>query len=207
MGHVKRPHRHGRWKYHEPQWVQRKRWLREYWTRRWKAEVRNTAQMALWWKFRVNATESYDREQYENYLRQREERRLKEQLRDEKYTAWTLSQCIEDTDYISYNKTLTETEHLNSMKPESFLANLKHSFLEKQRLRTSGYALWKDNPDLEVIGRSDVKAMENTQAMRSEGVGDVKGFDWITASKHLQRGAMEHDADFLQKSELIRQHN
>merc|ERR1719464_1007231 len=76
--HVKRPHRHGRWKYHEHQTTQRKRWQREYWTRRWKAEVRNTAQMALWWKFRVNATESYDREQYENYLRQREERRLKE---------------------------------------------------------------------------------------------------------------------------------
>ena len=212
--HVKRPHRHAKWRFHEPQWVQRKRWIREYWTRRWKKEVRNTADMALWWKFRENATESYDKEQYEQYLQQREDKRLKQLIKESKYQSWSINDCIEDRDYISYTKSLSEQEYLNSIKPETFLSNLRSKFLEKQENKTKGYQEWKNKYDPQIMQRSQYKKLKSNQNIKIKGIDDVTGYDWInfnakTGFNDDRQGLMlmDDDPEYLNKYQLIQQSN
>ena len=207
--HVKRPKRHGRWKYHEHQTVQRKRWIREYWTRRWKREVKNTADMALWWKFRVNAKESYDIEQYENYVKQREDKRLKEFMKESKYTSWNLNECIEERDYISYTKTQSEQEYLNSIQPDTFLKNLRQKFMEKQDHKIQGYEIWKNKYDPEIVQRSQRKRLENNQNIKLKGIDDTNGYDWINYDDHYgdKQGLMlmDDDPEYLNKYKLFQQ--
>mmetsp|Transcript_74571 Transcript_74571/g.118700 ORF Transcript_74571/g.118700 Transcript_74571/m.118700 type:complete len:275 (-) Transcript_74571:168-992(-) len=214
--HVKRPKRHARWKYHEHQWLQRKRWIREYWTRRWKREVRNTADMALWWKFRVNAKQHFDKEQYENYLQQREDARMKQLLRSQSYVAWSLSDCIEQRDYIKYTKTSSEEEYLLSIKPETFLQKMRERFLEKNEHKVKGYSQWKNKYDAHVVmKRTMLKKANSNQLIKASGVEHAHSvYDWIQFNEH-SKGRGKHstalmmmsddDPQYLQTVQMIEQ--
>ena len=206
--HVKRPHRHARWKYHEPQWVQRKRWVREYMTRRWKREVKNTAEMALWWKFRVNAKDSWDIEQYESYLQQREDKRLKELMKENQYNSWSVKDCIQDTDYIKYTKSDVEKFYMDSMKPEVFLEGLRTRFISNQTGKAEGYDLWKNKLDEQVMERTEYKKLNNNQNIKIQGMNDIKGYDWIKFNQSKDNQAlliMNDDPEYLYKMDLVQQ--
>ena len=206
--HVKRPHRHARWKYHEPWVEQRTRRIREFWSRRWKQEVKNTADMALWWKFRVNATESYDIEQYENYLKQREDKRYKEMMKERRYNSWTVNDCIEEKDYISYSRTNSEQEYLNSIQPEAFLATLKENFQQSKQSRIDRYESWKNNVDTDIVNRAQYKKMESNQNIKAKGLNDVRGYDWITYQQNDQSLMLiDGDPEHWNKRRLMRQSN
>merc|ERR1712154_535257 len=116
--------------------------------------------------------------------------------------------CLQDQDYVHYNKTKTEIEHINSMKPEAFLGNLRDNFLEKQRQSVQGYEAWKNKGDRQVMARSEQKKIRNPQNIKLQGVDDVKGYDWITFNENAKSMALtDHDPEYHHKFRLIEQNN
>merc|ERR1712129_173554 len=156
--------------------------------------------------FRVNATESYDIEQYENYLKQREDKRYKEMMKEKRYTQWTLNECIQDRDYIQYSRTNSEQEYLNSIQPEAFLSNLKENFQHAKQGKIDRYESWKNKVDTEIVERSEHKKLTSGQNIKAKGVDDVNGFDWITFDKKEQSMMIiDGDPDYVNKRRLMRQ--
>eukprot|EP00485_Elphidium_margaritaceum_P022034 CAMPEP_0202714550 /NCGR_PEP_ID=MMETSP1385-20130828/75575_1 /ASSEMBLY_ACC=CAM_ASM_000861 /TAXON_ID=933848 /ORGANISM="Elphidium margaritaceum" /LENGTH=247 /DNA_ID=CAMNT_0049375399 /DNA_START=1 /DNA_END=744 /DNA_ORIENTATION=+ len=200
--HVKRGKRHARWKYHEHHCVARKRWVREYWTRRWKSEVKNTANMALWWKFRVTATEEWDKEQYALYVEQRETKRLKQMAKEQEYTPWSLKECVEEQDYVTYTKTKSEEEYLLSIKPETILEKLRTRHLQRFAKKENAYRVWKNVYDEDVEQRIRSKQHNSNQQIKVKGIDGRSGYDWIQWNADM---LVEHDPDYAAKHALMQQ--
>jgi hypothetical protein len=147
-------------KYHEPYPNEWRRIVREALTRNWKAQIRNTADAALWWRYRVNALSDFDKEKYRLYLEDRKAKRLRAYRRKHTYVPWSLDELA--CKHKQYRARLTEDElrHRAFLKPDSFLMRLKDDFTNEGKQAATAYREWSE------AERNDTLVAEKRRAHR-----------------------------------------
>ncbi|ETO04520.1 hypothetical protein RFI_32878 [Reticulomyxa filosa] len=130
-----------------------RRWKRERLTREWKHEVENTANMALWCRFRQSKYQedpngnNIDVKKYKKYLREKQEEKLKRQRQQSQYNNWDIDTIMFTPKRKTAVLTQEELMHKNTMKPESYLQKLKQNFLSERQNKELEFKSWlNDEP-------------------------------------------------------------
>jgi len=175
--------------FHEPNWKKWRRIIREKITKQWKCEVKNTAELALWYRFRVYAEYKYDYNKYNEYLNEikREKLRKLRQLKEGK--SFELNDIIQLPPKKRINISEEEKNYRDSQKPEAYLESLRNNYIDKTTLKTNCFDEWKN--DIKHLKRNESKILDNDP----EFINDVNGYDWFKNLENTKKIVNDYQKD------------